>query len=107
MDAVAPYVVAVKPQVAFFEALGADGIAALVSGGLFVALGYYLGKKLDDVDQIREVLIHGNYMSQREVDFCRSFSIENLRNQPGAEGVDELHGRLFEMYPSGALGDNP
>ena len=29
VDAVAPYVVAVKPQVAFFEALGADGIAAL------------------------------------------------------------------------------
>jgi orotidine-5'-phosphate decarboxylase len=28
-DAVAPYVVGVKPQVAFFEALGADGAAAL------------------------------------------------------------------------------
>jgi orotidine-5'-phosphate decarboxylase len=34
VDAVAPYVVAVKPQVACFEALGSDGIAALerVSG---------------------------------------------------------------------------
>jgi orotidine-5'-phosphate decarboxylase len=29
IDAVAPYVVGVKPQVAFFEALGADGIRAL------------------------------------------------------------------------------
>ncbi len=29
VDAVAPYVVAVKPQVAFFEALGADGFGAL------------------------------------------------------------------------------
>ena len=29
VDAVAPYVVAVKPQVAFFEALGSDGVAAL------------------------------------------------------------------------------
>src|SRR3712207_2788148 len=29
IDAVSPYVVAVKPQVAFFEALGADGVAAL------------------------------------------------------------------------------
>ena len=29
VDAVSPYVVAVKPQVAFFEALGADGIGAL------------------------------------------------------------------------------
>jgi orotidine-5'-phosphate decarboxylase len=29
IDAVAPYVVAVKPQLAFFEALGADGVGAL------------------------------------------------------------------------------
>ena len=29
VDAVAPYVVAVKPQIAFFEALGSDGIEAL------------------------------------------------------------------------------
>src|SRR5919199_5270780 len=29
VDAVAPYVVAVKPQSAFFEALGADGVRAL------------------------------------------------------------------------------
>ena len=28
IDAVAPHVVAVKPQLAFFEALGADGMAA-------------------------------------------------------------------------------
>src|ERR671933_2131644 len=28
VDAVAPYVVGVKPQVAFFEALGADGVRA-------------------------------------------------------------------------------
>src|SRR6188508_2022081 len=28
IDAVAPYAVAVKPQLAFFEALGSDGIAA-------------------------------------------------------------------------------
>src|ERR671924_1948139 len=29
VDAVAPYVVGVKPQIAFFEALGADGVRAL------------------------------------------------------------------------------
>ena len=33
VDAVAPYAVAVKPQLAFFEALGADGMAR-VRGGL-------------------------------------------------------------------------
>jgi membrane protein DedA with SNARE-associated domain len=38
----------------FVKFVIADGIAALVSGGLFVALGYYLGRKLDDVDAIRQ-----------------------------------------------------
>lgn len=38
----------------FVKFVIADGLAALVSGGLFVALGYYLGKKLDDVDAIRK-----------------------------------------------------
>ena len=32
IDAVAPYVVAVKPQVAFFEALGGDGISRARAG---------------------------------------------------------------------------
>ncbi len=32
----------------------ADGIAALVSGGLFVALGYWVGKHLGSVEQLQE-----------------------------------------------------
>jgi orotidine-5'-phosphate decarboxylase len=35
VDAVAPYVVAVKPQAAFFEALGADGMASLEEVSLY------------------------------------------------------------------------
>ena len=35
VDAVAPYVVAVKPQAAFFEALGSDGIASLEEVSLY------------------------------------------------------------------------
>jgi membrane protein DedA with SNARE-associated domain len=37
----------------FIKFVIADGLAALVSGGLFVALGYYLGRKLENVDEIR------------------------------------------------------
>ena len=37
IDAVAPYVVAVKPQVAFFEALGSDGWRALESVSRYAA----------------------------------------------------------------------
>jgi len=40
----------------FFKFVVADGLAALVSGGLFVALGYYLGRKLESVDQIRATI---------------------------------------------------
>jgi membrane protein DedA with SNARE-associated domain len=36
----------------FVKFIIADGLAALVSGGLFIALGYYLGRKLDDFDLI-------------------------------------------------------
>src|SRR3989440_11567369 len=51
VDAVAPYVVAVKPQVAFFEALGADGIRALEEVSEYARLAGLLviadGKRAD------------------------------------------------------------
>lgn len=40
----------------FVKFVIADGIAALISGGLFVALGYYLGKKLESVEQVRKTI---------------------------------------------------
>lgn len=36
----------------FYKFIITDGLVALVSGGAFVALGYYLGRKLDDVGDI-------------------------------------------------------
>ena len=39
IDAVAPYCVAVKPQLAFFEVLGADGMRRLRAGRRLCALG--------------------------------------------------------------------
>lgn len=38
----------------FVKFVIADGLAALVSGGAFVALGYYLGKKVGSVEEIRQ-----------------------------------------------------
>ncbi len=37
----------------FVKFVIADAMAALVSGGLFIALGYYLGKKLGSVSEVR------------------------------------------------------
>ena len=38
----------------FIKFVIADGLAALVSGGLFVALGYWAGKKLGSVEEMRQ-----------------------------------------------------
>jgi hypothetical protein len=48
----------------------------------------------DAADQIREVLIHGNYMSQRDIDICRGFDVESLVASVGNEHLRELHEAL-------------
>ena len=57
-------------------------------------------------DQIREVLIHGNYMSRRDVDICLGFDVESLKNDEGVEEIRALHEALAKEYkidvPSGA-----
>jgi len=57
-------------------------------------------------DQIREVLIHGNYMSQRDIDICLGFDIESLKEHEGIDEIKALHEALAEDYktdgPSGA-----
>jgi hypothetical protein len=57
-------------------------------------------------DQIREVLIHGNYMSQRDIDICLAFDIEGLKDREGVEEMKVLHEALAKGYktdvPSGA-----
>lgn len=49
-------------------------------------------------DQIREVLIHGNYMSRRDVDICLGFDIESLKADEGIEEIKALHGALAKEY---------
>jgi hypothetical protein len=49
-------------------------------------------------DQIREVLIHGNYLSQKDIEICLGFDVETLSAEPGIEGIRELHTALVEVY---------
>ena len=49
-------------------------------------------------DQIREVLIHGYYLSQKDIDFCIGFDIEELRGQIGFNQIKILHSSLCEAY---------
>ncbi len=52
----------------------------------------------DAADQIREILIHGNYLSQKDVDICVGFDLESLADNPGIASIRELHDALVANY---------
>lgn len=52
----------------------------------------------DPADQIREELIHGNYLSQRDIDACLRFDVESLKNHEGIEEIRALHETLAKEY---------
>lgn len=60
----------------------------------------------DPADQIREVLIHANYMSQRDIDICLGFDVESMKDHEGVDQIRVLHRALATEYktdvPSGA-----
>ena len=45
----------------------------------------------DPADQIREILIHGHYLSQRDIDICQSFDLETLKDHERIEEFSLLH----------------
>lgn len=58
----------------------------------------------DAADQIREILIHGNYLSQKDIDICIGFSLATLADQPRHDNMCELHDFLKAEYGTeGAL----
>jgi hypothetical protein len=52
----------------------------------------------DAADQIREVLIHENYLSQKDIEICLRFDIESLAAQPDHGHMRELHDVLRTKY---------
>ncbi len=50
-------------------------------------------------DQIREVLIHGNYLSQKDIEICINFDVSAL-DDDNKEAIGALHNTLFESYRS-------
>ncbi len=45
----------------------------------------------DPADQIREVLVHGHYLSQKDIEICLGFDLETLAPEPEFESIRELH----------------
>lgn len=52
----------------------------------------------DAADQIREVLIHGNYLSRKDIEICVGFDLTVLAQQPAAESIRDLHKCLKTRY---------
>jgi hypothetical protein len=55
----------------------------------------------DATDQIREVLIHGNYLSQKDIEICLGFDIKSLRESCNFSGIEELHQSLHASFAGG------
>jgi len=49
-------------------------------------------------DQIREVLIHGNYMSQKDIELCLRHDLNDLRGLDEFPNIEMLHRELCAVY---------
>lgn len=56
----------------------------------------------DAGDQIREVLIHVNYFSQKDIEVCLACDVSGIGEGPQQELVGDLHAALSEEYGQGA-----
>ncbi len=52
----------------------------------------------DATDQIRELLIHKNYMLQKDIEICLSFDLASLANELQYSNMCELHDVLKMKY---------
>ena len=52
----------------------------------------------DDADQIREILLHGNYFSQKDIEFCAAIDMEEFAIHPNLPAIKALHNRLRSTY---------
>ena len=52
----------------------------------------------DPKDQIREILIHGNYLSQRDIEVCIGFDLSSFADRSEYKNICELHDALVSSY---------
>ena len=53
---------------------------------------------IDDSDQIREILIYGNYMSQKDIEFLLTFDITKLSSRRNYAEMEALYDVFKENY---------
>lgn len=54
----------------------------------------------DDVDQIREVLIHEHYLSRKDIEICAAFKISEYETHQNIRAIEALHQTLRVQYAS-------
>lgn len=52
----------------------------------------------DTGDQIREILIHKNYFSQKDVDICLVYNLSAHSDHSNFKNIGELHQSLQDIY---------
>jgi len=52
----------------------------------------------DTTDQIREILIHENYLSQKDIEICLSFDLTNLADRQAFDHIRVLHETVIAEY---------
>jgi len=49
-------------------------------------------------DQVREVLIHGNYMSTKDIEICAGFNLDRMAGHSQIDQIRDLHTALLTEY---------
>ena len=52
----------------------------------------------DATDQIREVLIHQHYLSQKDIEICLAFDLASVADHPEIANIRTLHEVLKSEY---------
>jgi hypothetical protein len=53
---------------------------------------------IDDSDQIREILIHGNYLSLKDIEHLLNFDITQLSSNPNYASIEQLFSAFVTEY---------
>lgn len=54
----------------------------------------------DNADQIREVLIHANYLSQKDIEICLGFNVNTLAYEAEFPAIKVLFDAFVALYPA-------
>ena len=55
----------------------------------------------DATDQIREILIHQHYLSQKDIEICIGFDLARIEDRPEIDSIRTLHKVLKSEYGAG------